>query len=161
MCMNNKVIKTGFWLKPDVWDSLCKEDLGTDGIYLHSSASLFLHEICGVFALALHHQYGYPLVMVTDGEERDEECDPFSRMVHIFCVDSRDGEDFFIDVRGATNDEQLFLAGFEDFICEHGVFEDVEVTDCRDFVCGRMSAAEYNGYYAAAMRFIREHARFF
>ena len=72
-------------------------------------AGIFLHGICGVFALALHDRFGYPIEHVVVLEEPDDEdAEPYNDLIHIYCV----SDNKFYDVRGCADNEDLFLMNF-------------------------------------------------
>lgn len=63
----------------------------------------FLHGYCLSFAVCLSNRFGYPIETV-----RNEEGD----LIHAYCVDPKNG--LYIDVRGITNDPDLFFDEFAD-----------------------------------------------
>ena len=65
----------------------------------------FLHGYCLDFALLLSDELGYQLETVRD---------PAGALIHAYCISEVDGEKLYIDVRGITNDADLFFKEFED-----------------------------------------------
>lgn len=59
----------------------------------------FLHGYCDTFALALHQEFGYPLWTIDD-----------SLTTHTFCKEGT----YCIDVRGVTDDTELFSKEFDE-----------------------------------------------
>ena len=73
-------------------------------------ATIFLHGICGVFALALHHLLGYPIEVLLD----DSEGEMWARLVHLYCPVEVREQQGYADVRGITTSWDGFLAEFAD-----------------------------------------------
>lgn len=73
-----------------------------DGIDLY----LYLHGICYVFALYLHNKYGYPIVCFYDD----------IGLIHVFCKKQINGKDYYIDIRGITDDAEEFFDEFSDWM---------------------------------------------
>lgn len=68
---------------------------------------IFLHGICGVFALALHDHLGYPISAL---HWRDEDPgDLWAGLEHFFCI--APGR-VYVDVRGSTGDFHAFCMEF-------------------------------------------------
>lgn len=71
------------------------------------SAYDFLHGYCDIFAKRIHDQFSLPMYAIYS-ESGD--------MVHCFCKINADGRDYYIDVRGITDDYTEFISEFEDWI---------------------------------------------
>ena len=102
---------TGFWNYENIEDVLCSTFLSPT-----TSAMDFLHGHCAVLSIALHEAFGYKIFFVAD-RYYCEEFEDFSlnNLIHVFCI--KDGE--FIDIRGKTEDEDLFMEEFDDFFTEY------------------------------------------
>ena len=131
-------------------EALEKIDLG-DGM----DASIFLHGVCGIFALALHETFGYGLWVVAFEPENwgDEDDTWANRLVHIYCQK----DDCYIDVRGITHDREAFFDEFADFLYGDDEYIDVPAADLRDWISGLMSSKEYAFFHDAAIKLIQEH----
>ena len=72
----------------------------------------YLHGMCGVFALALSQEFGYPIWIIQDSKD-----DPvLESLIHVFCVvNNADGQKQYIDARGVTTNEDRFLRSFGKF----------------------------------------------
>lgn len=138
---------TLFWAAEDPCAALERIDIGRD-----FPASIFLHGVCGIFALALNETYGYPIEIAA---EEDYEGLPWeARLVHVYCVD----DDNYIDIRGVTDDQDAFFSEFDDFLTgwDDEYFE-LPSVDLRDFVHRDMSKDEFDWLYQAAMDIIHAH----
>lgn len=65
----------------------------------------FLHGYCLDFALMLSDELGYKIEDIRS---------PEGFLIHAYCVAEAEGEKLYIDVRGVTNDPELFFGEFED-----------------------------------------------
>lgn len=142
---------TLFWKETDPSDALSRIKCKTVG-----DAQAFLHGVCGIFALALHEEFGYPVTVYA--EPADGEDDPIvNRIVHIYC---RDGENF-IDVRGITADEDAFLNEFSDFISPKSdsdeVIGDFPITDLEDMLSMTCTKEELAAMIGDAKKLIKEY----
>lgn len=70
---------------------------------LFPDAEVFLRGSCGLFALALHDEFGYAVYEAKDGA---------GRLLHIFCKATYKCQDAYIDIRGITTS---FLECFSEF----------------------------------------------
>ena len=136
------------------WKGTCPSELlSFIPIGREESALCFLHGVCGVFALALHDQFGYALEVAaednTDGLSWEE------RLVHIYC---RDDDDNFVDVRGIISNQELFMEDFEDFFNPaRGDYFELSGNDLRRFLGDCMSAEELAWLYQAADKLIHDN----
>ena len=69
----------------------------------------FLHGFCPDFTAMLSDIYGYEIVAIRHWDEEDVT----GKLIHAYCISEHQGETFFIDVRGITNDPVLFFEEFE------------------------------------------------
>ena len=120
--------------------------------------------ICGVFALALHDRFGYPIEHIVAPIEPEEEYEgdlednvPVNSLVHIYCVQ----DDILLDVRGATDDEALFMSEFSDWVDGNESYFSFDTSDCRQFVETSMTAQNYAAYYHAAVELIDRHPEWY
>ena len=126
---------------------------------IKTDASIFLHGVCGIFALALHDTFGYAIehlvaLMDPDGEyDTGEENTPASTLVHIYCVSN----DILYDIRGGTSEEDAFFEEFSDWIDGNDDYFSFDPEECRKFVKDSMSEQEYQQLYNAAIKIISEH----
>lgn len=147
----DKKINTGFWNAKAPEYALSIEPIGRG-----ETALYFLHGVCGVFALALHNIFGYQIEVAAemnmDGAPWEE------RIVHIYC---RDNQNNFVDVRGVTNDEDLFIESFEDFfVPKYGDYLDIQAEELRSFLSRCMDEDELSWLYNAAVLFIHRHGEY-
>lgn len=115
------------------------------------SADIFLHGVCGIFALALHKKFGYDVVVLA--EENIEGLDWYDRLIHVFC---RKGS-AFIDVRGVTADEEAFLDEFSDFTSRHDECFQIQPQELESVVQREMSLKEYHDFLYAAENLIEKY----
>lgn len=98
--------------------------------------SIFLHGDCLLFAFALREIFGYDVHVIYPKDFFDR-IDAY--IIHAYCTykDPLTGETLYIDIRGITNDKELFLKEFKNDIDENNgkikekVFMDKE--KCYDF----------------------------
>lgn|SRR5574344_1001512 len=64
--------------------------------------TIFLHGVCGIFAIALHDIKGFDIVELYD---EDKE------VIHYFCQNNNK----YYDIRGEMSDLKMFLNEFADF----------------------------------------------
>lgn len=148
---------TGLWLQysgaPEVqWEAL-------DGIpVMNDSAMIYLHGVCGIFALALHDIFGYKLdwAVEDDIEWAEQNPDPMDYLVHVFCYDEE--REAFIDVRGITTSMKDFFEEFEDFFTPPGVYVgDLEAEALRQSIIADKGEETFQNYYDLACIMINEH----
>lgn len=60
---------TGFWSHPDPYSALCAVRLPLGLLKADTVAGVFLHGVCGIFALTLAEWYGYPIYIAYEPEE--------------------------------------------------------------------------------------------
>ena len=164
--MEPESIRSGlFFYHEDAADHLWIEMLSPDArIPPQTDAGIFLHGICGVFALALHDKFGYQIEHIVAPVEAEEEYEGnledntlVNSLVHIYCVQ----DDILLDVRGATDNEQLFMSEFSDWIDGNESYFSFDAGECREFVESSMTAQEYASYYNAAIEMIERHPEWY
>lgn len=140
-------MKTGFWQTPDIDEALENAHLSTG-----DESSIFLHGLCGIFALALHEEFGYDIEYIVD------ECADFciTELIHVYCFE----EDQYIDVRGQTDDEDAFMAEFEDFFVRYAVLS-VDAETLSNTLASWMDSESLTRYKKAALDFIQTHREFY
>lgn len=145
-------METLFWTREDEepCEALEKVDLG-DGL----DASIFLHGVCGIFALVLHETFGYEIwVVAFEPEDWGDEADTWeNRLVHVYCHKG----DRYVDVRGITDNEDAFFDEFADELYGDDEYIEVPASDLRDWIFESMSSEEYTFFHNAAMDLIRKH----
>lgn len=160
--MEPESIRTGLFFFPEEAAEHLRGEMFTAdaGIPSRTDAGIFLHGICGVFALALHDKFGYPIEHIVAPMEPEEEYEgdsednaPVNSLVHIYCVQ----DDVLLDVRGATDNEPLFMSEFSDWVDGNESYFSFDAGDCREFVESSMTAQEYAAYYNAAIEMIERH----
>ena len=149
-------MKTGLWAECADPEDICSvlEKISVVAGGINFDAAVFLHGVCGIFALALHDRFGYKLDWVLDDEY--EGGNPWA---HLVCSIT-DSEDILatVDVRGISDDFELFIDEFADFVDYPGVWvsppsrEELEREMIRE-----VGAETYKEYYQAAMTIIEEH----
>ena len=160
--MERTIMKTGLWAKCTDPDDICSvlEQIPVCAGGTNFDAVAFLHGVCGIFALALHDRFDHKLDWVLDDEyDGAFKNNPWAHLVHVFCSIT-DGEDILatVDVRGISDDFELFLDEFADFVDYPGVWvsppsrEELEREMIRE-----VGAETYKEYYQAAMTIIEEH----
>ena len=117
-----------------------------------ATAAWYLHGVCGIFALALHDIFGYAIVVAA--EENIDGSPLESGLVHVYCQDG----DYYIDVRGVTDNWDAFIDEFADFLGGYDdEYAEMSADDLRG-LCGlEMSAEEFEWLYQAAAKLIQEH----
>lgn len=139
----NTTRRTLFWEFDDPCAMLEEIDMG------RCRALSFLHGFSYIFALALHDAFGYDIeVVAEEGSNGPWQ----SRWVHIYC---RDNAGNYIDIRGVTNDKNVFLDEFADFLSDSGnnVFV-LSENELRNFSREAVSKEEFDWLYGTARSFI-------
>lgn len=148
----NDAVMNGLWTSIHPAVELTQIPIGKN-----ESALYFLHGVCGVFALAIHDRFGYHIEVAA--EENIDGTSWGNRVIHIYCRDSNDN---LIDVRGITNNEELFMECFEDFfVPKYGDFFELSADELRKFLTACMSKEELDWLYHAAMRLIEENTNWY
>ena len=116
------------------------------------------------FSLALHDKFGYQIEHIVAPVEAEEEYEGdledntlVNSLVHIYCVQ----DDILLDVRGATDNEQLFMSEFSDWVDGNESYFSFDAGECREFVESSMTAQEYAAYYNAAIEMIERHPEWY
>lgn len=157
--------QTGFWNAEEPCEELEKLQLAFSGM----TADIFLHGICGFFALALHERFGYEIRFVYDENEYkdlldDSDCEtpsPFQYLTHIYCVkEMKDGSLAYIDIRGVTTDEEAFFGEYDDFLTDRDESEYPE-SDLRDDINEVNDKETVRKFMSDAVTFINEHIDFY
>lgn len=114
-------------------------------------ATIFLHGVCGVFALALHHLLGYPIEVLLD----DSEGEMWARLVHLYCPVEVREQQGYADVRGITTSWDGFLAEFAD-LSETWEHQKVDPDELREQLLAEMDNEAFCEFYGIAAALIRE-----
>lgn len=161
----SSMIGTGFWQYADQEEALASYHfqlhLGKHDQDCEMDALVFLHGVCGIFALALSDVFRYEIELSYEqpededvGNNTPEWC--LNNLVHIYCKKQVGDKTYYIDVRGVTDNWEAFYdTAFSDW--ELGGRMGISNPDCTDFVTEYMSKAEFDGLYKAAMNIILGH----
>ena len=88
-------IVTGFYLDElNIETNLRNITKLKNEVELFDSLYVYLQGACDIFAEALNKEYGYPIYKIGS--------------VHYYCKEIKDGETFYIDIRGITNNKETF-----------------------------------------------------
>lgn len=119
-------------------------------------ASDFLHGVCGIFALALHDQFGYPInaLQWIDDEDDIPPDSVWDGLVHIYCPVRIFDQDGWADVRGITTNWAEFCKEFDDPNAMR-VYADVNPAELRADLLKDMDAQSFETYYAKAIGLIK------
>lgn len=112
---------------------------------------IYLHGICGIFALALHEVFHYEIYVLA--EENVDGLPWPDRLIHIYCK----ADDFLLDVRGATVDEEVFFDEFSDFMTKYSEIFPIDSNSIRDMITQEMSTEEFTAFYNKALEYIEQH----
>lgn len=141
-------MRTGFWQTRFARETLSRIPLND---IFH--ADVFLHGVCGVFALALHDMFGYPIEAVAEGNF-DNSLPWQARLIHIYGKQ----ENVCIDVRGATDDWDDFLSEFSDVAyTEFAETIPLTVEQLREFLLQEMSEEEMREFCRMAKTLIADN----
>lgn len=155
----------GFWSKTDPYKALCKVELQSDSGVPKMDAGVFLHGVCGIFALVLAEEFGYPIYVahaLPESDFSDDENEPaepdmdwcVDNAIHFYCVEQVGDSIWYIDVRGRTKDWDQFVGAEFDGLPVGGWFE-YPATDCRDYLSTLMTSEELAYFEKAAKKFLR------
>ena len=120
-------------------------------------ANDFLHGVCGIFALALHDQFGYPinaLQWIYDGDDDTPSDSVWDGLVHIFCPVSVFDQDGWVDVRGITTNWDEFCKEFDDPSAMR-VYTDVDPAVLRADLLRDIDIQSFEAFYAKAIGLIK------
>lgn len=109
---------------------------------------IYLHGLCGVFAIALNRKFGYRMLELAD--EENGEC------FHVCCADGNE----FVDVRGRTENERTLLEPFEDFFTA-AVYETADPERYGRYCREMMGDAAFDAFLDAARTFIDLHRNYY
>lgn len=100
-------LRSGFWLYGhDAMEAQMKQALvRTDHGCKTMDATIYLHGVCGVFALAMHDRLSHPIEALLD----DSDGHIWNRLVHLYCPVKVLGQQGYADVRGITTSWDEFL----------------------------------------------------
>lgn len=73
----------------------------------YNTAYDYLHGWCFDFAICLSQEFGYPIEVVMNDKKE---------VIHTYCTTNIDNKLYYIDVRGRTDDPELFYEEFNDDI---------------------------------------------
>lgn len=147
-------LESGFWTrwinreKTDIQD-LMKHSLSyIDGDIIHVDAGLFLHGVCGIFALALNDTFGYPIEVLQWVDDEPSES-IWDGLEHIYCPVTVLGQKGWADVRGITTDWNAFCKEFGDpnQLC---VYSDVDPDHLRADLCRDIDHESFVALYKEA-----------
>ena len=79
--------------------------IGTDGM----NAMCYLHGFCNDIAMYLSKRFNYEVVMVIEYDDEIEK----DALVHAFNTVEKDGERYYIDIRGITTNEDEIMQSFD------------------------------------------------
>ena len=110
----------------------------------------FLFGNCMLFAKALQQIFSYRTVQISNDEEEG------TNIIHVFCVANNKHNNFiYIDVRGITDNEDIFFAPFNEDLDEDSYIDDFN-TALID-----MNAPEHQITLQKAIQFSRSHPNYY
>lgn len=86
------------------------------------NAYFFLFGLSTVFALVLHEQFGYPILVLHDAEREPA----FSADAPVICEKMYGDVRYFIDACGITDSEDTLLEAFEDYCIDTPAYDQVD-----------------------------------
>lgn len=154
--------RKGFWAYTDPEEALAsyhfKLKPGKDEPEHELDAGIFLHGVCGIFALALADVFLYDIELAYEKPEpgeamKEDLASCANRLVHIYCKKQVGEKTYYVDVRGIVeNWETFYGTSFSDW--DLGGRMGVPNADCTNLVAATMSAKEFDAYYHAAIEII-------
>lgn len=120
-------------------------------------AYCFLHGMCTIFAIALNQEFGYPILMLYDSDEKPV----LDSLIHIFCekTDSA-GIRHFVDARGVTGSEEAFLDSFEGWF-DRPAYKQVEPKDVECLIISDMGESTYRFFLSCAKQLIGSYRNYY
>lgn len=146
-------LRSGFWLyRPDAMEAQMKHFMvrGADG-FETIDATIYLHGVCGVFALALHDRLGHPIEALLD----DSDLPMWGRLVHLYCPVKVLGQQGYADVRGITTSWDEFLEEYAE-LSNTWERRPVDPGELRKQLLMEMDKDTLGQFYRDAVRLIRE-----
>lgn len=146
-------LRSGFWLyRPDAMEAQMKHFMirGASG-FEEIDATIYLHGVCGVFALALHDRFKHPIEALLD----DNDLPMWSRLVHLYCPVKVLGQQGYADVRGITTSWDEFLTEYAE-LSNTWERKLVDPDELREQLFMEMDKEILEQFYRGAVRLIRE-----
>lgn len=146
-------LRSGFWLyRPDAMEAQMKHFMvrGAGG-FETMGATIYLHGVCGVFALALHDRLGHPIEALLD----DSDLPMWGRLVHLYCPVKVLGQQGYADVRGITTSWDEFLEEYAE-LSDTWERRPVDQGELREQLFMEMDKDTLEQFYRDAVRLIRE-----
>lgn len=146
-------LRSGFWLyRPDAMEAQMKHFMvrGAGG-FETMDATIYLHGVCGVFALALHDRLGHPIEALLD----DSDLPMWGRLVHLYCPVKVLGQQGYADVRGITTSWDEFLEEYAE-LSDTWERRPVDQGELREQLFMEMDKDTLEQFYRDAVRLIRE-----
>ena len=146
-------LRSGFWLyRPDTMEAQMKHFMvRTSRGFETMDATIYLHGVCGVFALALHDRIGHPVEALLD----DNNLPMWSRIVHLYCPVKVLGQQGYADVRGITTSLDEFLEEYAE-LSNTWERRPVDPGELRKQLLMEMDKDTLEQFYRDAVRLIRE-----
>lgn len=145
-------LRSGFWLyRPDTMEAQMKHFMVRAASGFEAmDTTIYLHGVCGVFALALHDRFGHSIEALLD----DNDLPMWSRMVHLYCPVKVLGQQGYADVRGITTSWDEFL---EEYAELRSTWErqPVDPDELREQLLLEMDKDTLEQFYLWAVRLIR------
>ena len=145
-------LRSGFWLyRPDAMEAKMKRCMvRTAAGFEAMDTTIYLHGVCGVFALALHDRLGYPIEALLD----DHDGLLWSRAVHLYCPVKVLGQQGYADVRGITTNWEEFLEEYAK-LSDTWERQPVDPDELREHLFMEMGEDTLEQFYRGAVRLIR------
>lgn len=162
-------MKTGFWKQIDEdlqdFEILENEVLGKLDDY-EVDLSFFLHGYCTIAAIILHEQFGYPMYRQWDEDEVEACGNPSLSLsefpvIHDFCK-ARNG-DYFIDIRGITDESDSFFSEFEDFFEElnYSMLSEEQIVEIKNGYRKEIGRSIFNRLFQMCTGWIDSHKKYY
>lgn len=129
-------------------------DEDPNSIHKEISAYDFLHGFCIEFATLLHETFGYEIECIRDNE---------NNLVHAYCIiRNENNHNIYIDVRGYTDEYDLFMEEFLDWIeCVEPIEYPLPKTGKLE-MCKNIEVGEINEYaYKVAKNILEDYKEYY
>ena len=144
--IKNTTGETGFYLMKEPEEALESVTLEPNGPF--ENMNVYLHGICGCFAIALHDLFKYQITYFVDSEDEPKP----TNLIHAYCQNNG----MLIDVRGATKDETACFSAFEDFFTDPVIIETTR-QELYKQITTEMGTETAEKYIDLAKKFIQAH----
>lgn len=121
------------------------------------NAYFFLFGLSPVFALVLHEQFGYPILVLHDAEREPA----FTAAAPAICKKMDGDVRYFINVCGITDSEDMLLEVYEDYCIDTPVYDRIDPAKLEKDMLELVGKSCYTKYKKQARALIRKFRHYY